>query len=274
MKTVDIEQLNKKAALIRYYVTKMIGANKKGHFGGSLSVADILSAIYFYKMNYDPKNPKWDGRDRFFLSKGHASYAQYAALAILGVFPENELYKAKQVGSMLQGHPDMNKTPGVEGNTGSLAQGISLAAGCAQGLKLDGSNSKVFVVLGDGEIAEGQVWEAATAASCFELDNLVGVLDNNGLESTGVIAERHCIGDIKAKWQAFGWHTIEVDGHDMQQLVNALDASDEIDKPVMIIANTIKGKGISLAENVAAFHNGMMNSEDFDAAIEQLESQL
>ena len=272
MKKADIALLEKNAAKLRLYVTKMIGPDKKGHFGGSLSVADIVSALYFYKMRYDPKAPKWQGRDRFFLSKGHAAYTQYAALCLLGVFPEEELYKAKQLGAMLQGHPDMTKTPGIEGNTGSLAQGISLAAGCAQGLKMDGSDSRVYVILGDGELAEGQVWEAATAASCFRLDNLIGIIDKNGLESTGCIAKRHSIGDIRGKWDAFGWHTIEIDGHDMRQIVSALDAADEIDRPVMIIANTIKGKGISIAENAAGFHNGEMNCDDFDAAVKALES--
>ncbi len=272
MKKADIEMLKKKAALIRLYVTKMIGPEKKGHFGGSLSIADITAALYFHKMKYDPTDTKWPERDRFFLSKGHAAYTQYAALAILGVFPEEELFKAKQLGSMLQGHPDMRKTPGIEGNTGSLAQGISLAAGCAQGLKMDGIDSNVYVILGDGEIAEGQVWEAATAAACFGLDNLVAILDKNGLESTGCIADRHCIGDIRGKWDAFGWHTIEIDGHNMDEIVKALDDADETNGPVMIIANTVKGKGISLAENVPAFHNGIMNCQDFDAAVAELES--
>lgn len=272
MTKANYKELEKKSALLRLLVTKMIGPEKKGHFGGSLSVADIVSALYFYKMKYDPKNTKMADRDRFFLSKGHAAYTQYAALAVLGVIPEEELFKAKQVGAMLQGHPDMRKTPGIEGNTGSLAQGISLAAGCAQGLKMDGIDANVYVVLGDGEIAEGQVWEAATAASCFGLNNLVAILDNNGLESTGFIKERHSLGNIKGKWEAFGWHTIEIDGHNMQEIVDALNAADKINAPVMIIANTIKGKGISLAEGVPAFHNGIMNKQDYDAAIKELES--
>lgn len=267
-----VDDLNRKAALIRYYVTRMIGPNKKGHFGGSLSPADIVSALYFYKMKYDPDRPGWPGRDRFFLSKGHAAYVQYAALAIKGVFPVDELFRAKEVGSMLQGHPDMTKTPGVEGNTGSLGQGISLAAGCAKGLKMDGTDATVYVLLGDGEIAEGQVWEAAMAAYNFRLDNLVAILDRNGLKSTGVIADRYDLGDIGAKWRAFGWHTMEIDGHNMQEIITALDASDDVAAPVMIIANTVKCKGISFAENVADFHNGIMTSDDYEKALAELKS--
>jgi transketolase len=268
---VNLEDLNKKAALIRYYVTKMIGPNKKGHYGGSLSPADIMSALYFYKMNYKPSDPEWPDRDRFFLSKGHAAYAQYAALAISGVFPVEELFKAKEIGSMLQGHPDMIKTPGIEGNTGSLGQGLSLAAGCAKGLMMDGNSARVYVILGDGEIAEGQIWEAAMAAYNFKLSNLTAILDRNGLESTGVISERFDLGDINAKWQSFGWHTIEINGHDMQEIVDALDASDKIESPVMIIANTIKCKGISFGENVPDYHNNLMTSEEYEKAMTELE---
>ena len=274
MKTANIEELNKIAAHIRYDVIKMIGENKKGRFGGSLSPADIIAALYFHKMKYDPKNTKWSERDRFFLSKGHAAYTQYAALALVGVFPEEELFHAKEVGSRLQGHPDMHKTPGIEGSTGSLGQGISLAAGCAAGLKMDGSQSKVYVLLGDGELAEGQVWEAAMAASNFKLDNFVAILDKNGLGSMGVIAERYDLGDIAGKWQAFGWEVIEIDGHDMRQIVDALDAADKANGPVIIIANTVKCKGVPFAENQPSFHNNSMNSEEFDKALSDLECYL
>ena len=269
------QELDKKAAQIRYYCIKMIGVGKKGHFGGALSCADIVATLYFGKMRIDPKNPKWEKRDRFVLSKGHASFVQYSALALAGYFPVEELMKAKKIGSMLQGHPDMRKTPGVECNTGSLAQGISQAAGMAAGLKLDGSDSKVYFVLGDGEMGEGQVWEAAMAAYNFKLDNLVGILDRNGMEASGHLKDRYDIGDVRAKWDAFGWHTMEVDGHNTQEILDALNAADSIKgKPVMIIAHTVKGKGVSIAENVAAFHNGEMNQEQFDKALAQLESAL
>jgi len=270
LKTANLDELNKIAAHIRYDVVKMIGESKKGHYGGSLSAADIIAALYFYKMRYDPKDPHWEGRDRFFLSKGHAAYTQYAALALLGVFPEEELFHAKEVGSRLQGHPDMHKTPGIEGSTGSLGQGISLAAGCAAGLKMDKSDSRVYTLLGDGEIAEGQVWEAAMAAYNFRLNNLVAILDQNGLGSAGVIADRYDLGDIAAKWQAFGWNVIEIDGHDMRQIVDALDAADNVDGPVIIIAHTIKCKGISFAENVPSFHNNSISCENYDKALDEL----
>ena len=183
-----------------------------------------------------------------------------------GGIPEEELFHAKEVGSILQGHPDARKTPGVEGSTGSLGQGISLAAGCAAGLKMDGSSSRVYVLLGDGELAEGQVWEAAMAAYNFRLDNLVAIVDKNGLGSMGVIAERYNLGDIAAKWQAFGWEVIEIDGHDMREIIDALDAADKVDGPVVIIAQTIKCKGISFAENNPSFHNNSMGRADFGRA--------
>jgi transketolase len=271
LKNVNIDELNKIAAHIRSDVIKMIGVERKGHYGGSLSAADIITALYFHKMKYDPKNPKWPERDRFFLSKGHAAYTQYAALALRGVFPEEQLFHAKEVGSMLQGHPDMHKTPGIEGSTGSLGQGISLAAGCAAGLKMDGSQSKVYVLLGDGELAEGQVWEAAMAAYNFRLSNLVAIIDKNGLGSMGVIAERYDMGDIAAKWQAFGWQVIEIDGHDMRQITDALDAADKASGPVVIIAATVKCRGISFAENNPSFHNNSMSCADFDKALKELE---
>ena len=272
---MNIQELEKKAAQIRYNCIKMIGAGKKGHYGGALSCADIVAALYFGKMRIDPKNPKWEKRDRFVLSKGHAAFVQYAALALAGYFPMEELLSAKKVGSMLQGHPDMRKTPGIECNTGSLAQGISQAAGMAAGLKIDGSDSKVYFVLGDGEMGEGQVWEAAMAAYNFRLDNLVGILDRNGMEATGHLQDRYDIGDVRAKWDAFGWHTMEADGHDISQLLAALNEADNVkDRPVMIIAHTVKGKGVSIAENTAAFHNGEMTQEQFDLALGELEAAM
>lgn len=275
---ITAEQLafiEKNAAHTRYNIIKMIGAGNKGHFGGSLSCTDIVSTLYFYKMRFDPKNLKWEGRDRFVMSKGHAAYTQYCALAVLGVIPEEELWNAKKVGAMLQGHPDMQKIPGIECNTGSLGQGISQAAGMAAGLKLDGSDAKVYVVLGDGEMAEGQVWEAAMAAYNFHLDNLVVVLDNNGLGSQGFWKDRFDYGDIAAKWQAFGWSVQECDGHDLAALAEALDRTDERGgRPHFIIANTIKGKGLSFAENVPSFHNGVMTQQQVDDALAELAAKM
>jgi len=272
---MTIPELERKAAELRCAVVKMIGAGKKGHYGGSLSSADMVTALYFHKMNIDPCNPDWEKRDRFVLSKGHAAYVQYAALALRGYFPGDELTDAKKPGSILQGHPDMNKTPGVECNTGSLAQGISQAAGMAAGLRLSGLDSKVYCIVGDGELAEGLVWEAAMAAYNFRLGNLVCLLDRNGFGAMGALKDRYDIGDVRAKFNAFGWHTIEIDGHDMGEIVQALDEADKVkDLPVMIIARTVKGKGVELAENQACFHNGVMEMEDYHAAICQLEEAL
>ncbi len=275
MNAEQLEFIKKSAAHTRYNIIRMIGANKKGHFGGSLSCTDIVSTLYFYKMKYDPKNPKWEQRDRLILSKGHAAYTQYCALAVLGVIADEELLKAKELGAMLQGHPDMTKTPGLECNTGALGQGISQACGIAAGLKLDGCDAKVYVILGDGEMAEGQVWEAAMSAYNFHLDNLVVILDKNGMGSTGFLKERFDYGDIAAKWSAFGWNVLKCDGHDPVSIAEALDKTDvKNGQPHFIIANTVKGKGLSFAENVPSFHNGTMTEEQVDAALRELAQKM
>jgi len=267
----QIRDLKQKAVNLRCLIIEMLGYGKAGHLGGSCSCADIIAALYFYKMKYDPKDPKFKGRDRFVLSKGHAAPAQYAALAEVGYFPVEALKSLKELGSFLQGHPDLRKTPGIEANTGSLGQGLSIACGMAMGLKLDGSKSKVYTILGDGEIAEGQVWEATMAASNYKLDNLVAILDKNSLGSTGFIAQRFDIKNPKEKWEAFGWHVLEIDGHDMEQICDALDKADEVkEKPVMIIANTVKGKCISFAENNPACHNYAMTEEQYYKALTDL----
>jgi transketolase len=266
-----VKQIEEKALQLRRDIVDMIGVGKVGHLGASCSCADIVAALYFHKMKIDANSPKQEDRDRFLLSKGHAALVQYAALAELGFFPKEELKKVKALGSMLQGHPDMTKTPGVEANTGSLGQGLSIANGMALGLRLDGSKRKVYVIVGDGEIAEGQIWEAAMAAANFKVDNLVAILDRNRLQATGTIEERFNSGDLIAKWKAFGWYVIEIDGHNVEEIIEALDKADEIKgQPTVIVANTVKGKGVSFAENVVAFHNGAMTQEQYETAKKDL----
>jgi len=268
-----IKNLEEKAWRLRWYIVNdLMGVGKVGHLGGSCSSADIVAALYFYKMKVNPKNPKDENRDRFLLSKGHAALVQYAALAELGFFPKAELKKLKTLGAMLQGHPDMIKTPGIEANTGSLGQGLSIANGMALGLRLDGKKNKVYVLIGDGELAEGQIWEAAMATANFKLDNLVAIVDVNRLQATGPIVERFNTNPLAPKWLAFGWHVLEIDGHNMVEIVDALDKADTIKgKPTVILANTIKGKGISFAENQAAFHHGQITEEQFAIAQRDLE---
>ncbi|RCX17524.1 transketolase [Anaerobacterium chartisolvens] len=262
-----VNDLEKRAKEIRLNIVKMIGPGKTGHFGGSCSAADIVTALYFWKMRHDPKNPKWSERDRLILSKGHAAIVQYAALAMCGYFPEEELYGLKKLGSMLQGHPDLRKIAGIEANTGSLGQGLSISCGIAAGAKIDGMGYKVYCIVGDGELAEGQIWEAAMAAAHYRLDNLTGIIDCNKLQATGAIKERFDTFPMKEKWEAFGWNTIEIDGHDMEQIMDGLSCADKVKgKPTMIIAHTVKGKGIEIAENNAAFHNGMLTKEQYELA--------
>ena len=265
-------ELEKAAKKIRYDVVKMIGAGKPGHLGGSCSVADIVAVLYFYKMRHDPANPKWAERDRFLLSKGHAALAQYAALAECGYFPMEELETLKELGSILQGHPDMTKTPGIEANTGSLGQGLSMACGMAMAGKLDKQNYKVYCILGDGEIAEGQIWEASMTASHYKLDNLVAILDKNKVQAMGPVVERYDTNPHAEKWKAFGWEVMEIDGHDVKQIADALDKADKVKgRPVMIVAHTVKGKGVPFAEGKAAFHHGMMTKEQYETALQLFE---
>ncbi|MDT8902918.1 transketolase [Anaeroselena agilis] len=264
--TIDL--LEAKALRLReHIVNDLTGVGKVGHLGGSCSSAEIVATLYFHKMKHDPKNPALPDRDRFLLSKGHAALVQYAALAEAGYFPKEEMKKVKTLGAMLQGHPDMTKTPGVEANTGSLGQGLSIACGMALGLRLDGLASKVYVLIGDGELAEGQIWEAAMAAAYYKIDNLVAIVDRNRLQATGPICERFDTNPVTPKWAAFGWETIEIDGHDIPAILGALDKADQVKgKPTVIIAETVKGKCISFAENNPAFHNGAMTPEQWETA--------
>lgn len=264
-------KLREKAQQIRRNVVISIGVGVAGHIGGSNSSADLVCALYFYKMKHDPKNPGMRDRDRFLLSKGHVAILQYSALAEAGYFPVEDLKKTKEIGFYLQGHPDVLKTPGIEAGTGSLGQGLSIGLGMALGLKLDEIDRKVYVLVGDGEIAEGQIWEAAMAAGAYGADNLVAIVDRNGLQANGAVKDRMDTNPLIPKWQGCGWNVIEIDGHNMKEILTALDEADTVKgKPTVILANTIKGKGISFAENVVGFHNGMLTEETYQQALEEL----
>jgi len=266
-----LAQLDSKAKALRRHVVKSIGVGNAGHLGGSFSSADIVAALYFHKMRHDPMRPDLPERDRFLLSKGHVAILQYAALAEGGYFPVKELDNTKAIGSMLQGHPDVIRTPGIEAGTGSLGQGLSIGLGMALGLRLDGIGATVYVLCGDGELAEGQNWEAIMAASAYKTDNLVAIVDRNRLQAQGKIEDRFPMGDLPEKWKAFGWEVLEIDGHNMEAIVTALDKAGEITgKPTVIIANTVKGKGADFAENNPAFHNAPLTQEQYDQLLADL----
>lgn len=266
-----INQLNAKAKQIRKDVIISIGIGVAGHIGGSNSSADLVTALYFYKMKHNPKDPKWVDRDYFLLSKGHVAILQYAALAESGYFPVEDLKHTKEIGFYLQGHPDVLKTPGIEAGTGSLGQGLSIGLGMSLGLKLQNKPNHVYVLCGDGELAEGQIWEAAMAAAFYKADNLTAIVDRNHLEATGKIKNRMDTKDILAKFLSFGWNVIEIDGHNMTEILSALDEATNVKGiPTVIIANTVKGKGVSFAENVPSYHNGILTEETYQKALEEL----
>ncbi|MGL4607483.1 MAG: transketolase [Eubacteriaceae bacterium] len=266
--------LEETAMGIRRDIVKMIGKASSGHPGGSLSSADILTLLYFEGMNVDVKNPKAEDRDRFVLSKGHAAPVLYATLAAKGFFPKEELENLRQLGSILQGHPDMKKVPGVDMSTGSLGQGISAATGMALGGKLDKKNYNTYVLLGDGELQEGLVWEAAMAASHYELNHLIAFVDNNGLQIDGNIKDVMSPYPIDEKFAAFGWNVIVVEnGHDFEELRKALaEAKKSETKPTAIICHTTKGKGVSFMENDAGWHGKGPNAEQVEKALAELEA--
>ena len=248
---------------------------KSGHPGGSLSAADILTYLYFAEMNVDPQNPAKPDRDRFVLSKGHIAPALYATLAHKGFFPVEELKTLRKIGSRLQGHPDMKKIPGVDMSSGSLGQGISAACGMAKAAKLTGADYRVYAVLGDGEIQEGQVWEAAMFAGFHKLDNLVLIVDNNGLQIDGSIEDVMSPYPIDEKFKAFGFHVINIDGHDFDQIESAYNEARTVKgKPTAIIAKTVKGKGVSFMENKASWHGTAPNDEQYEVAMNELQEQL
>lgn len=267
----NIENLKNWARQLRLDVLMMLNKAKSGHTGGSLSAADIVTALYFYKMKHNSKDPQWQERDRFVLSKGHAAPIQYAALSRSGYFHPKELLTLRKLGSILQGHPNMRCTPGVEVCTGSLGQGLSMANGMALGLRLDKRASRVYVLLGDGEVEEGQVWEAAMSSAHYRLDNICAIIDFNGFQIDGAITDIMNIEPLSQKWKAFNWHVLMIDGHDMGQIVKALDEAETIKgKPTMIIARTVKGKGVSIFEGKYQYHGVPPSDEELKKSLEEL----
>ena len=265
-------ELQKIANEVRKDILTEVYHAKSGHPGGSLSVADILTCLYFEEMNVDPKNPGWADRDRLVLSKGHATPALYAVLAEKGYFPKEELKTLRALGSRLQGHPNMNDTPGVDMTSGSLGQGVSAAVGMALSAKLTGDSYRVYAVLGDGELEEGQVWEAMMFAGNKGLDNLVVVVDSNGIQLDGTVEEINSPQPIDEKMKAFHLHPIVVDGHDFQQLHSAFEEAKTVKGcPTAIIAKTVKGKGVSYMENQVSWHGTAPNKEQYEKAMEELE---
>ncbi|CCO07591.1 transketolase [Desulforamulus hydrothermalis] len=266
-----ISYLQERARAIRRHIITMLGEAGSGHPGGSLSAADIVSVLFFDTMRLDPDNPHWPERDRFVLSKGHAAPVLYAALAEKGFFPPEELLTLRKLGSRLQGHPDMKKLPGVEMSTGSLGQGLSAALGMALGLRLDGGDQRVYALLGDGEVQEGQIWEAAMAAGHFKTDNLTAVLDYNNLQIDGPVDQVMNVAPLADKWRAFNWHVIEIDGHDIPQILQALaEAQQTKGRPTVIIAKTVKGKGVSFMENQVGWHGNAPKPEQVAQALQEL----
>ena len=268
------KQFEKIACKVRIGIIEGVHAAKAGHPGGSLSIAEILTYLYFKEMNIDPENPKDPKRDRFVLSKGHAAPALYATLAERGYFSPDELLTLRQIGSRLQGHPDMKNIPGVDMSTGSLGQGISTAVGMALSSKHFGDNYNVYTILGDGEIEEGQVWEAAMFAANKKLSNLTAFIDLNNLQIDGTIDEVNSAKPVDKKFEAFGWHVITIDGHDYDAIEAALAEAKTVDKPVAIIANTTKGKGVSYMENAVNWHGAAPNDELYAVAMEELTAAL
>ncbi len=265
------KNLEKIAKEVRWDIVRMIGLAQSGHPGGSLSCADILVCLYFHTMNHDPKSPEWRYRDRFVLSKGHAAPALYAVLARNGYFDRDELWRLRRLGSMLQGHPDSLKTPGVEISTGSLGQGLAAACGMALGLRMDGNPARVYALIGDGESQEGGIWEASMLAGHHCLDNLTAILDNNGLQIDGSCCDVVSLGDAAAKWRSFGWEVEEIDGHDVVEICRALERARSSYGPAMVIAHTVKGKGVSFMENNVDFHGKAPTPEEEEKALKEIE---
>ncbi|MCI7344507.1 MAG: transketolase [Fusobacterium necrophorum] len=267
----DLKSLESVAKNIRRSIVSMICEAKSGHPGGSLSIVDILTALYYGEMKIDPTKPKMEGRDRFVLSKGHAAPALYAVLAERGYFPKEELMTLRKFGSHLQGHPDMKKVPGVEISTGSLGQGLSVANGMALNAKLFQEEYRVYVMMGDGELQEGQIWEAAMTAAHYKLDNLCAFVDVNNLQIDGSVDFVMGVEPLDKKWEAFGWNVISIDGHNFEEIFSALETAKTCKgKPTLILAKTVKGKGVSFMENVCGFHGTAPTAEEREKALAEL----
>ena len=266
-------RLEQKATSIRIDILKMLNIARSGHTGGSLSCVDILVELFYEEMKHSPRDPALPSRDRFILSKGHAAPAIYAVLADSGYFDKKELLTLRRLGTVLQGHPDSKKTRGIEVSTGSLGQGLSMGVGMALGLKIDRVDSRVYVLLGDGELQEGQVWEAAMASAHYELDNICAIVDRNGLQIDGAVEDIMNVEPLSDKWKGFGWNVINADGHSFSALRSAFHVAREIKgRPTVVIAKTLKGKGVSLFENKVHYHGVPPTDEELKIAIEELGS--
>jgi transketolase len=271
----SIQELERLATELRLHIMNMMGANKAHHFGGSLSAADLMTGIYFHGMRYDPQNPTWPERDRFVMSKGHCVPAQYAALAMLGVFPLAELATLKQLGTRLQGHPAAHLLPGIEACTGSLGQGLSFANGMALAGRMQQRDYRLYCLMGDGETHEGQVWEAARTTAQQRLHNVTAIIDRNGLKAMDSSYAAADLGHLAGRWAALGWAVREIDGHNMAEIVTALDwARAEDQAPCVILAATVKGRGVSFLEGQAQYHNAALSPEQLAAAIAELEAPV
>ena len=268
---IQIKDLENKAKEIRRLIVQMLAKAGSGHPGGSLSAADLITALFFAVLRCNPNDPHWPARDRFHMSKGHCCPLWYAVLSAKGYFPKEDLMTLRQLGSILQGHPDC-RTPGVEVASGSLGQGLSVAVGMSLAGKMDKKDFRVYCLMGDGEIQEGNIWEAAMSASHFKCDNLCAILDYNGFQIDGKTCNIMNLEPIAAKWQAFGWQTIEINGHNMREILNAYDEAAKIKgKPSIIIARTVKGKGVSFMENVCDFHGRAPTKEELEIALKDLQ---
>ena len=268
---MNIEDIKQKAKEIRKDIIEEVYNAKSGHPGGSLSIADIMAVLYFNELRIDEKNPRWEDRDRVVLSKGHCSPALYAALAERGFFSKETLKSFRKIDSNLQGHPDLNKVQGVDMTSGSLGQGLSVANGMAISAKMDNKDYRVYVILGDGEIEEGQVWEAAMTANKYKLDNLCVIVDNNNLQIDGTIEEVMSSYPIDEKFKSFGFNVLNIDGNNIEEIINAFESAKKTkDKPTCIIAKTIKGKGVSFMENKAEWHGKAPSEEEYNEAMREL----
>jgi len=275
MDSGKIKELKLTAAKIRRHVIESVAAANSGHPGGSLSSTDIITVLFFDEMRIDSENPSWADRDRFVLSKGHAAPAYYAALAIKGFFPEADLITLRKTDSYLEGHPSMRKVPGCDMSTGSLGQGISCAVGMALAGKIDKKDYRVFSILGDGELEEGQVWEASMAAAHYGLDNLVAFVDHNNLQIDGNISDVMNPNPVADKFAAFGWNVIAIDGHDLEQIKNAIEKAKTVKgKPTMVVCETVKGKGVSFMENDYGWHGVAPNAEQTEKALAEIDAYI